>query len=222
MTHDTTPPGTAVPDPYAVPAPLDLRADVVDLTAAVCDVASVSGDETRLADAVEAALRGLDHLEVLRDGDAVVARTNLGLPRRVVVAGHLDTVPVADRPGQPGVANVPTWRTGEGDDEILWGRGTVDMKGGVGVALALAARVGGDLPAAADVTWVFYDHEEVAANLNGLGRLVREHPGTFRPSGLAAALAGELEPPAVAEVVAYLLETGRIALDDEGYLVWKG
>ena len=49
MTHDTTPPGTAVPDPYAVPAPLDLRADVVDLTAAVCDVASVSGDETRLA-----------------------------------------------------------------------------------------------------------------------------------------------------------------------------
>ena len=177
MTHDTTPPGTAVPDPYAVPAPLDLGTDVVDLTAAVCDVASVSGDETRLADAVEAALRGLDHLEVLRDGDAVVARTNLGLPRRVVVAGHLDTVPVADRPGRPGVANVPTWRTGEGDDEVLWGRGTVDMKGGVGVALALAARVGGDLPAAADVTWVFYDHEEVAANLNGLGRLVREHPG---------------------------------------------
>ena len=53
MTHDTTPPGTAVPDPYAVPAPLDLGTDVVDLTAAVCDVASVSGDETRLADAVE-------------------------------------------------------------------------------------------------------------------------------------------------------------------------
>ena len=56
----------------------------------------------------------------------------------------------------------------------------------------------------------------------GVEALVREHPGSFRPSGLAAALAGELEPPAVAEVVAYLLETGRIALDDEGYLVWKG
>ena len=74
MTHDTTPLGTAAPDPYAVPAPLDLGTDVVDLTAAVCDVASVSGDETRLADAVEAALRGLDHLEVLRDGDTVIAR----------------------------------------------------------------------------------------------------------------------------------------------------
>ncbi len=57
---------------------------------------SVSGDERELADAVEEALRALGHLEVLRDGDAVVARTHLGRGRRVVLAGHLDTVPIAD------------------------------------------------------------------------------------------------------------------------------
>ena len=151
--------------------PLDLTADLTTLTAAICDIASVSGDEGALADAVEAALRGHPHLEVLRDGDAVVARTHLGRGSRVVVAGHIDTVPVTQDP-----ANLPTRLEGSGDDAVLWGRGTVDMKGGVAVALALAARIGGDLTAAWDVTWVFYDHEEVAASLNGLGRLVREHP----------------------------------------------
>ncbi len=140
---------------------LDPRGDLVALTRAICDVPSVSGDERALADLVEEALRSAAHLEVLRDGDAVVARTHLGRAQRVVVAGHLDTVPVAD--------NLPTRVVG---DE-LWGRGTVDMKGGVAVALALAVAL--DAPTR-DVTWVFYDHEEVAADLNGLGRLVRNHP----------------------------------------------
>jgi len=140
---------------------LDPRGDLVELTRALCDVPSVSGDETRLADLVEAALRTAPHLEVLRDGDAVVARTHLGRASRVVVAGHLDTVPVAD--------NLPT-RLVDGE---LWGRGTVDMKGGVAVALALAVEL--ENPSR-DVTWVFYDHEEVASELNGLGRLVRNHP----------------------------------------------
>ncbi|WP_029290522.1 succinyl-diaminopimelate desuccinylase [Cellulomonas sp. HZM] len=142
-------------------AHLDLTADVVDLTRAVCDVRSESGDERELADAVEAALRAYDHLEVLRDGDAVVARTHGGKASRVVIAGHLDTVPVAD--------NLPTRL----EDGVVWGRGTVDMKAGVAVQLALAAEL---VDPVRDVTWVFYDHEEVAADLNGLGRIVREHP----------------------------------------------
>ncbi len=140
---------------------LDLSADVVTLTRQVCDLPSVSGDETRLADAVEAALRAYPHLEVLRDGDTVVARTHLGRERRVVVAGHLDTVPLA--------GNLPTRLEGD----VLWGRGTVDMKGGVAVALSLAASLTAPVH---DVTWVFYDHEEVASELNGLGRVVRHHP----------------------------------------------
>jgi succinyl-diaminopimelate desuccinylase len=147
------------------PTPLDLTADLTTLTAALCDLASVSGDERALADAVEAALAAYPHLEVLRDGDTVVARTHLGRTSRVVVAGHIDTVPVAD--------NLPTRLEGAGDDAVLWGRGTVDMKGGVAVQLALAAAL---TEPTRDVTWVFYDHEEVDAALNGLGRVARQHP----------------------------------------------
>jgi succinyl-diaminopimelate desuccinylase len=140
---------------------LDLSADVVELTRALCDIPSVSGDEKVIADAVELALRPLGHLEVLRDGDAVVARTRLGRPTRVVLAGHLDTVPIAD--------NLPTVL----DGDFLHGRGTVDMKAGVAVMLGVAARLA---QPRYDLTYVFYDHEEVASRLNGLGRLVREHP----------------------------------------------
>ena len=147
---------------------LDLTGDLVALTRTICDIPSVSGDERLLADAVEQALRSLGHLEVLRDGDAVVARTHLGHGERVVIAGHLDTVPIA--------ANLPAELRVTDDAEglvELWGRGTVDMKGGVAVQLALAAAV--PTPTR-DVTWVFYDQEEVEATRNGLGRLVRTHP----------------------------------------------
>jgi succinyl-diaminopimelate desuccinylase len=148
-------------------ADLDPWSDPVELTRALCDLPSVSGDERAIADAVERALAPLAHLEVLRDGDAVVARTTLGRERRVVIAGHLDTVPLTDPP------NLPTELREGPDGPELWGRGTVDMKGGVGVMLALAVRL--DAPRW-DVTWVFYDHEEVASELNGLGRLVARHP----------------------------------------------
>lgn len=148
---------------------LDLTSDLVSLTRAVCDLPSVSGDERALADAIEAALSQYAHLEVLRDGDAVVARTNLGRSSRVVVAGHIDTVPIAD--------NLPTRLVGEGAQAELWGRGTVDMKAGVAVQLALAAELS---EPTRDVTWVFYDHEEVAAVHNGLGRIVRDHPDWVR------------------------------------------
>ncbi|PXY19848.1 succinyl-diaminopimelate desuccinylase [Prauserella sp. PE36] len=145
---------------------LDLRSDPVDLTAALVDIPSVSGEEAVIADAVESALRRqAPHLEVVRNGDAVLARTSLGRPSRVVLAGHLDTVPVND--------NLPGKRTGSGSDEVLHGLGTVDMKGGDAVFLHLAAT----LPEPThDVTFVFYDCEEVEAVRNGLGRIERELP----------------------------------------------
>jgi len=149
-----------------VPAPpLDaVLGDVVALTAALVDIASVSGDERMLADAIERVLRiRAPHLDVLRDGDAIVARTHLGRPQRVIIAGHIDTVPVND--------NLPSRL--ELDSGTLHGRGTVDMKGGCAVMLALAVAL---TEPAYDVTWVWYDHEEVEAHLNGLGRLARTRP----------------------------------------------
>lgn len=148
---------------------LDLTGDVVALTRTLCDIPSVSGDERAIADAVEAALRPLGHLSVSRHGDTVVARTETGRTERVVVAGHLDTVPIA--------GNLPTETRTEDGREVLWGRGTVDMKAGVAVQLACAARL---VAPRRDVTWVFYDNEEVEAERNGLGRLVREQPELLR------------------------------------------
>lgn len=153
---------------------LDLFADPVDLLRTIVDIESVSGHEKRLADAVETALRGCHHLEVWRDGDAVVARTHLGRPGRVAIAGHLDTVPVKN--------NLPSRLVGD----RVYGRGACDMKGGVAVALGLAAAL---VEPRHDVTWIFYDNEEVTADLNGLGRIVRN-----RPDILAADFAVLMEP----------------------------
>lgn len=145
--------------------PLDLSATSIELTRELCDIESVSGNERELADEIEQALRRMPHLEVLRDGDLVVARTDLGRARRVVVAGHIDTVPVN--------GNLPTRVETEDGVDYLWGRGTVDMKPGVAVALKLAAEL---TAPSVDVTWLFYDHEEVTSDLNGLGRLARTRP----------------------------------------------
>ena len=144
---------------------LNTDADVVELTRQICDIESVSGNEKALADAIESALRGFSHLEVFRDGDAIVARTNLGRAKRVVIAGHIDTVPVAD--------NLPVKFLQFEREQVLWGRGTVDMKAGVAVQLKLATTI---TAPNVDVTWVFYDHEEVEASLNGLGRISRTRP----------------------------------------------
>ena len=143
-----------------MPVPrLDLHADPVELTAALVDIPSVSHDEAVIADAVETALREqTSGFEIVRCGNAVLARTNRGLGSRVMLAGHLDTVPIAD--------NVPSRR----DGDLLWGCGTVDMKSGDAVFLHLAATVA-DL--AHDLTLVFYDCEEIAAQYNGLGRIER-------------------------------------------------
>ncbi|NNC11200.1 succinyl-diaminopimelate desuccinylase [Planctomonas sp. JC2975] len=144
---------------------LDLTAGPVELTRAICDMESVSGNEQQLADAIEQAVRGLPHLEVTRVGNNVVARTTLGRDRRVAIAGHIDTVPVND--------NLPTrFETLEGVD-YLWGRGSVDMKSGVAVQLALAAEL---VEPRYDITWLWYDNEEVSSDLNGLGHLADQRP----------------------------------------------
>jgi succinyl-diaminopimelate desuccinylase len=174
---------------------MDLTRPVGELTAELVDTPSVSGTEGPLADAVEAALRAVPGLEVTRAGDTVLARTSLGRSRRVLLAGHLDTVPVA--------GNLPS----RVDGPLLYGCGTSDMKAGVAVLLRLA----GTLPdPAADVTYVCYDNEEVEADRNGLGRVARDLPGW-----LAADLAVLLEPTSGA-VEAGCQGTLRVAVTTTG------
>ncbi len=181
----------------AMTVKLDLTGGVVDLTRALCDIPSVSGDEQAIADAIEVALREYPHLEVIRDGNCIVARTQLGRPERVVIAGHIDTVPIAE--------NLPTWTSSEG--AVLHGRGTVDMKGGVAVALVLAATVREPVR---DVTYVFYDCEEVEAVRNGLGRLSRTRPELLQAD---FAVLGE---PTSAVVEGGCQGTMRIAVETSG------
>ena len=140
---------------------LDLGVDAVQLTEDLVNIESVSGNEQEIADAVEAALRDLDHLEVQRFGHTIVARTHHGHAERVVIAGHIDTVPLN--------ANLPARR----DEQALHGLGTCDMKGGVAIALRLAAT----MPVTnRDVTYLFYECEEVEAERNGLQLLSQSHP----------------------------------------------
>src|SRR3954471_21275418 len=132
---------------------LDLTADAVTLTEQLVNIESVSRDEQRIADAVEAALRPLAHLTVSRHGHTVVARTDLGRAERVVIAGHLDTVPLNH--------NLPARR----DGGLLHGLGTCDMKGRHAVILRLASTL---TEPVRDLTFILYEAEEIDAEFNGL------------------------------------------------------
>lgn len=141
--------------------------DPVKLTGLLIDIESPSHHEGAIADTVEAVLRGLDGVSVERAGDGgntLVARTDRGLGQRVVLAGHLDTVPLAD--------NTPH-RLADG---VLHGCGAVDMKSGLAVYLSAFARLAGHPDLARDMTFIAYEGEEVAVEYNGLGHVERDHP----------------------------------------------
>jgi succinyl-diaminopimelate desuccinylase len=153
---------------------LDLSQDVVSLTHTLVDIESVSGNEQAIADAVEHSLRDLPHLHVERDGDTVMARTDRGHAERVVLAGHLDTVPVND--------NFP----GRLEGDRLVGLGSCDMKGGCAAILRAAALLA---EPNRDTTFFLYECEEVEAERNGLKRL-----STTRPEWFKADFAVLMEP----------------------------
>jgi len=143
---------------------IDVSQTLAELTIDICNIESVSGNEKVLADLVEKALQ-VPHLEVIRDGNAVIAKTNLGRPKRIILAGHLDTVPVSE--------NLPAKLMHFEREQVVWGRGSVDMKGGIAVFLKLAVEL--DAPKH-DLTWIFYDQEEVESEKNGLGRVAKNRP----------------------------------------------
>ncbi|CAA9252829.1 MAG: N-succinyl-L,L-diaminopimelate desuccinylase [uncultured Acidimicrobiales bacterium] len=135
--------------------------DLLALTASLVDIPSVSKDEAAITAWLEAELRAVPWLEVTRVRNSLVARTHLGRPQRLLLAGHTDTVPV----------NGNAEARIEGD--TLWGVGSTDMKSGLAVQLELARTVS---EPAVDVTYVFYECEEIAAVHNGLRMLLAEHP----------------------------------------------
>lgn len=122
---------------------------------------SVSFAEAPFVDWIESELRPLNHLELTRVGDNLVARTNLGRDQRLILAGHTDTVPVNGN-AEPRI---------EGD--TLFGVGSADMKGGLAVFLDVARTVPNP---SVDLTFVFYAREEVAQEHNGLNELRDKRP----------------------------------------------
>ena len=147
---------------YGAPMSLDLHADPADLTAALVDIPSVSGTEGPIADADRGgAARAGRGSRWSGSGNAVLARTRLGRPTRVLLAGHIDTVPIAD--------NVPSRL----DGDTLHGCGTTDMKSGDAMLLHLAATLA---EPSRDLTFIFYDCEEIEYDRNGLTRIQAEHP----------------------------------------------
>jgi succinyl-diaminopimelate desuccinylase len=165
------------------PAHLDITRDIEALTADLINCPSESRHEASLADAVFAELSKLSHLSVQRDGNTVVAQTNLGRAERVVLAGHLDTVPssgndtaIIVRAGERApIADAAG--TFDVTEDRMYGLGACDMKGGVAVGLRLAATVA---EPTRDVTYIFYDCEEIEANFNGLKRVAETHPEWLR------------------------------------------
>lgn len=198
---------------------LNLSAPIEQLTAQLIDIYSVSGSEQQLADAVQQALAARPNLEVTRDGDALIARTQLGKDKRVILAGHLDTVPLPSTPGSLGT--VPSsWQEQDGQ-RILYGRGAVDMKGGVAVQLALAAALAREEPSY-DITYIFYDHEEVASDLSGLARLLRNHSQKILDADFAVLLEptdGTIEGGCNGTIRFWIRPTGLAAHSGRA---WKG
>ena len=167
---------------------LNPHADIVALTTDLVNIPSVSGNEAALASAIFAELSKCDWLEVHRFKNSVVAKTNLGKASRVIVAGHIDTVPVADNEAAVFVSSgngLPSDGTVVPDD-VVFGLGACDMKGGVAVALRAAVTI--ENPQF-DVTYIFYECEEVDSERNGLTLIAAEHP-----EWLAADIAVLLEP----------------------------
>jgi succinyl-diaminopimelate desuccinylase len=175
-----------------------LGAALMDVTAELVDIPSVSHHETAIADRVERTLNACERLSVVRVGDNVVARTTSGHERRLVVAGHLDTVPPA--------GNAAARR--EGDE--LWGIGAADMKGSLAVMLRLATQ---PPPPAMDVTWCFYACEEVGRERSGLRLLWQSEPELL--AGDAAVLCepteGLVEAGCQGTMRAHVTLTGRRA-----------
>lgn len=148
---------------------LSLTDDIVALTRSLVDIPSESQHEHAIANAIESALRELPHLEVIRVENTVIAKTNLGRSTRVILGGHIDTVPENK--------NLPSRLEQRDGEDVMFGLGTCDMKGGVAVMLRAAHEV---REPSRDVTFIFYESEEIDTKYNGLYKLSQSHPDLLK------------------------------------------
>src|SRR5947208_7177185 len=144
---------------------------LAERTLRLCEIRSPVGEEADIAAYVAAETAGQ------RVGNAVVCGRVTGGRPAVLLAGHLDTVPIQE-------GDFPARREGG----RVYGRGASDMKGALAIMLTLGerldrARLRGEL------VLVFYDREEGPYETNGLGPVL-----AARPDLRGAAVAFCLEP----------------------------
>jgi len=135
--------------------------DVFALAEALVAIPSESFHEQQLVARIEAELAACGHLDVVRVGDNLIARTMQGRDRRLILGGHTDTVPANGN------------HEARVDGDRLFGVGASDMKGGLAIMLELARTV---VTPAVDVSYVFYAREEVPIIHNGLREIEAERP----------------------------------------------
>ncbi|MFZ9702430.1 MAG: succinyl-diaminopimelate desuccinylase [Candidatus Nanopelagicales bacterium] len=138
---------------------LNINQELSKLTLDLVNISSVSKDEKSIADSIAEALKKYSHLKITRVNNSIVAQTNFGNKQRVVIAGHIDTVPANNN--FPGKIN---------DSEVI-GLGSVDMKSGIAVALKLASEI---TSSNYDVTYLFYESEEIETKFNGLELITKQ------------------------------------------------
>ena len=138
---------------------MNINQELGKLTLDLVNISSVSKDEKSIADSIEESLQELNHLKLTRVNNSLVAQTNFGNKQRLVIAGHIDTVPANNN--FPGKMN---------NSEIV-GLGSVDMKSGIAVALKLAAEI---TNSKFDITYLFYESEEIETKFNGLELITKQ------------------------------------------------
>lgn len=162
-------------------AVLNLEADILELTQSLIAIPSESHQETTIADAIESALGNYGHLTLERFGNSIVARTQFNKSERILIAGHIDTVPSSgnDVPQlvQRGQTPPETDTSGVASEDRLYGLGSCDMKGGLAVGLKLAVSL---KSSNRDLTFMFYESEEVESIHNGLYKISQQKPELFK------------------------------------------
>lgn len=153
---------------------LDITKNLAELTTDLVNIPSVSLAEMQIADEITRQLEAVADLKLLRFDNTLIASTQNSHPLRVILAGHLDTVPPNNN------------QTATLSGKAIKGLGAVDMKGGLAVMLKLAQEVKNFKK---DVTFFFYEAEEIESKFNGLEKVSQNSP-----SSLAGDFAILLEP----------------------------